>query len=471
MTSIFRSCRVVGGTVLLLYAAAWADPQRAGQDLYEEQLRFALDRQIPNARAFGFDYGAWLTFSVFDYDDPVGETDRTLRRYQTRMWGSANLRGVHRFYSRVLVNYDDWNSGDNPANGRGDDCDFEVERAWYEFSLGSLLRGRSGRRPSVDFRTKVGRQFVSVGTSFTLSMPLDAIRFDLSLPNWRLMGFLGRLPGDSRNICRWEPGSGYQRRCFYGFQATYLGIRHHRPFAYYFSQSDHTAVSVPYDEQAYDYSSRYLGVGSTGTLVLPRLRYRAELVGEWGRTYSNGANEGQSQDEICAWAANVALEYRLRIPTKPRIVFEYVFASGDPDRTSSLPAAAGNTVGTKDNAFNGLGFRDLGVWLSPRTSNLHMYSMDFSFFPYQRSRLLKDMQIGTKLFFFHKDRNGGPTSDTSAGADASCLGWEWDMYCNWRVTRNLTWTVRYGAFRPGAAYNGAGDSVRRFAFTGLVLGF
>lgn len=62
MIAIRRCWWVVGGAMLLLCVAARADTQRGGLDIYEEELRVRLDEQIPDARDFGFDYGAWLTF-------------------------------------------------------------------------------------------------------------------------------------------------------------------------------------------------------------------------------------------------------------------------------------------------------------------------------------------------------------------------------------------------------------------------
>ena len=43
----------------------------------------------------------------------------------------------------------------------------------------------------------------------------------------------------------------------------------------------------------------------------------------------------------------------------------------------------GNRAGTRDRAFNAFGFRDTGIALSPRVSNIHIYSAGGSFFPFE----------------------------------------------------------------------------------------
>ncbi|HOF17334.1 MAG TPA: alginate export family protein, partial [Phycisphaerae bacterium] len=59
--------------------------------------------------------------------------------------------------------------------------------------------------------------------------------------------------------------------------------------------------------------------------------------------------------------------------------------------------------------------------------------------------------------------------DTGATKDSHWLGWEWDVFCDWRITSDLTWTVRYGAFRPGAAYQN--DDCRDFVYTAFTYSF
>ena len=463
-----RVCRWAGAICLVLAAAATAGAQEAGQRIYDEQLRVKLDEQIPEAREFGFDVGGWFSFALFQYDDAPTRKWRTLRQYELRGWASLNLQGVHQFYVRGLGAYDDWNSGKNPALSRNDDLtEPKIERAWYRLDLGQLHRNRTGQDPPVGLRLWVGRRFAQFGTALVLSMPMDTIELELTGGNWEFRGLLARTIPSSRNIDDSDAVTGHQDRCFWGVQARYLGLTHHRPFVYYLDNRDRTDPKPPSGSQQYDYSSRYLGLGSEGSLSAD-LRYLVEVVGEWGRTY--GENATTSRDRICALAVNAQLEYLFQTRGHPKVSLEYLFATGDNDRrTSATATVGGNTPGTPDRAFNAFGFRDTGIAFSPQFANLHIYNAGASFFPLEQIELFGKMEVGTKVFFYHKATGGGPISDTTATRSSQWVGWEWDLFCNWRVTSDLTWTIRYGAFMPGTAFEES--SCRQFLYTGITLSF
>jgi len=455
--------------------ALTATPRRAaaqpegGQRIYEEQLRVQLDRQIAQAQEIGVDGGGWFSFAFFHFDDAAERVEKVLRQYQLRGWGSVNVHGVHKAYVRALLGYDDWNSGQNPDEPHGDQfTGFEVERAWYEFDLGAMLRNQTGKQPAVGLKARVGRQFAEIGTGLVLSMPLDAVRITGFTQDWRFEGLLGKTITETRNIDDSAAVSDHQQRCIWGGQVTYTGFRRHRPFAYFLENSDHTRADPFSPTQSYDYSSRYVGAGSTGSLLLPNLRYRVETVGEFGETYSVGATD--KQDDICAMATDVLLEYYFQTAMKPRVNLEYLWASGDDDRaTSATSTVGGNRFGTKDHAFNAFGFRDTGLAFSPRVSNLHMYTVGGGLYPLETcGKLFENLEVGTKVFFFHKS-SAGPISDATATEASRWLGWEWDVYCNWRLTSDLSWTVRYGAFMPGDAFED--DSCRQFLLTAVNLSF
>ncbi len=449
-----------------------ASGQDDGRRIYEEQLRVRLDRQLADVREVGVDGGGWLNFVLFNYDDASARKHRTLRQYQLRGWASANYRGEHRAYVRALMGYDDWNSGQNPVERRGDEftC-LEVERAWYEFNLERLLFNRTGQEPDVGLQVKVGRQFTEFGTGFALSMPLDAVQITGRVRDLEVTGLLGLTDHDSRNIDDSLAVYDHQQRCLWGVQLRWLGFDRHRPFAYYLHQNDHTEEDPVDTAQRFDYSSRYVGAGCEGSVLLPNLHYHVEAVGEFGRTYSDGVTDGP-QDSICAMAVDALVEYiATETPTKPRVGFEYIWASGDDDRSiSATSTAGGNTAGTRDYAFNAFGYRDTGLAFAPRMSNLHIYALNGSLFPLECVDLFEKLEVGSKVFFYHKSADSGAISDATADNDASYVGWEWDLYCNWRITSDLSWTVRYGAFMPGAAFGNQTDC-RQFLLTSVTLSF
>ncbi|MCK4600839.1 MAG: alginate export family protein, partial [Phycisphaerae bacterium] len=432
------------------FAAPVRAQDRSGRDVYKEHLRVQLDEQVPSAREVGFDAGGWFSFAFFNYDDPVDTKKRTLRQFQLRAWANLNIRGEHQFYFRGLVGWDDWNKGDNPLARGDEDTDPEVERAWYQLDLGQILRNRTGKAPAIGLKVKAGRAYAEIGTALALSMPLDMVQFNVTAGEWELMALLGKSLTNSRNIDDSEPVTTHQERCFWGIELAYTGFDQHRPFVYYLQNDDHTAAKPEVPAQSFEYSSRYLGVGSTGSLILPDLRYQTELVWEWGKTYSNDVVYGR--DKICAMAYDLLLEYLFQTRLHPKVSVEYLFATGDSDRqTSATATVGGNTQGTRDNAFNAFGFRDTGLAFAPRVSNLHIYTVGASFFPLEEHELFRKMELGTKAFFYHKASGDGPISDTTATNNAQWVGWEWDIFCDWRITSDLTWTIRYGAFQPGGA--------------------
>ncbi len=447
---------------------------RSGLEIYEEQLRVRLDEQIPGRSDFGYRAGGWLSFAVMDYDDPTAGRDRTLRKLQLRGWLDVDYRGEHRLYVRGLANLDDWSGTDNPRSpSRGTDFDLMVERAWYQFDWGRFWLNRTGNQSPVEWKLKVGREFATIGTGLALATPLDMIELRARWQDWSLKALAGQTIYDSENLDRSPAVAGRQERCFYGVEVAYEGFDRHRPFVYYLMQNDHTTPEPRSATQGYDYSSRYVGIGSEGTILSPDLAYRVEVVGEWGRTYGSGA--AASQDEICAWAADVMLEYTFRdTPTRPKLYVEYLFGSGDSDRASSSTSTlGGNTPGTRDRAFNAFGFRDTGIAFSPAVSNLHIWSAGGSCFPLENHKWFERMEVGSKAFLYCRAKDSGAISDTSLPAtnNSSYVGWEMDVYVDWRITSDLSWTVRYGFFQPGDAYNGSDKTCRQFVYTGLVLSF
>ncbi len=460
--------------VIGLLAASLVSGARVarGQDaaverVFDEQLRADLDHQRPAAEKLNYDAGGWFTFAIFNYDDGESSTHRMLRRYDLRLWGRLELDDAHRFYVRGRTSYDDWNTGDHPY-GRGDEYhDPDVERAWYETDWTKWLMPQAAG--TARLTSKVGRQFMTIGTGLVLAMPLDMVRVDLSLRDWQLMAMGGLTVEDTNNIDESDPVFSHQERCFWGVELAYHGLDRHRPFAYYLEQSDHTTPDPRMLTQRFDYSSRYIGLGSEGSLVLPNLRYQAEVVGELGRTFSEGAT--RDRDEICAMAVDLALEYQVCTqPHHPRFLFEYIWASGDGDRRRHSSATlGGNALGTRDHAFNAFGFRDTGIAFGPRVSNLHIYMVGAAARPLPRVELCKNLEIGTKAFFYQKSVGGGPISDTSATESAEWVGWEWDVFMDWRIASDLSLSVRYGAFWPGEAFRQR--DCRQALFAGLTYSF
>lgn len=451
--------------VLVLLCVAPSLRAQDGTGIFEEELRVRLDRQRPDRRDAPFEAGGWLSATYYDYNDAGARRNRALRQLQLRLWGQMNIDGVHRAYVRGLLNYDDWDRGDNPVYNRGDEAEHEIERAWYKLVLG---QDPAGSRAAMT--VKAGRQFTTIGTAFAMSMPLDAVQIEANATDVSLKGLLGLTIRDSYNIDSTDNVSRHQDRLFAGIEAAYEGFDRHRPFIYFLSNDDRTKPHPAAAGQSFEYSSQYLGIGSRGALPGGELKYQTELVGQWGKTYSEGATSGK--DRIRAMAIDVGVDYTFRVATKPKLMAEYIYASGDKDRRySTTSTAGGNLAGSKDHAFNAFGFRDTGLAYSPRISNLHMMMVGGSCFPLENIELFEKMEVGTKFFCYHKADEAGPVSDTTAPNDSRFLGSASDVFIDWRLTSDLSWTVRCGAFFPGSAYDGGDKTCRQFVYSGLVLSF
>ncbi|MBT3200906.1 MAG: alginate export family protein [Phycisphaerales bacterium] len=458
--------------LLLVAIVATSAGQALGQPdagrIYDEQLRVKLDQVDPETREKDFDAGGWLNMAFFHFDDAPARRERNMRQYELRAWASMNFQGVHTAYVRGLASVNDW-SGD-----RSNDSETSIERAWYQFDLGKFLQQDSGKRPPIGVKVRLGRDFMSIGTALALSTTLDMGKIEVTAGDWELMGFLGHTLRDSWNIDESVAVANRQERWITGAEIAYRGFSQHRPFVYYMHNNDNTDASSTAAGRSYQYDSDYIGVGSTGTLCVSNLRYQIEGVAQFGRTYPNGGSSGVTgRDRIEAYAVDAMIEYVfVNCPTQPRIGFEYLYASGDSDRTTSpISTDGGNLAGSIDRGFGGFGFRDLGIAASPEISNIHVYALSASCRPLEHIELFEAMEVGTKLFYYSRAKGSGPISDPTTRTSANSTGFEMDFFCNWRLTSDLAWTVRYGSFFPGAAYNGGDKSPRQFLYSGLVFSF
>ena len=461
-----------GTLIMALVVLATAGVARAqdgrGIRLYEEQLRVRMDQQQSSARQEGFDAGGWFSFAFFHFDDAAAEKERVLRQYELRLWGSYTLHGVHTFYVRGRTGLDDWNSGTNPQHEGGDQFnDPRVERAWYRFDFDRMMRNQTGQTPQSGFNVTVGREYFEIGSALVLALPLDAVAINTHFGDWKLMALLGKTVTDTPNIDTSAPVDDHMQRCFWGAELRYAGFDRHEPYIYWLSQKDHTRPGPNPTNQGFSYDSSYLGAGSRGSVLLPNLRYGTEFVFETGKTFGDGAQH--VQDDIHAFAFDAMLEYMFDVQRHPKVFFEYLWGSGDSDRrTTATSTIGGNRPGTQDNAFNAFGFRDTGLAFAPKIANLHIYELGASFFPWEDTKLFRKLEVGTKTYFYHKQMNG-PISDPTADNDGRWVGWEWDVFANWRITSDLSWTVRYGNFFPGSVFDS--QDCRKFLYSGVSYSF
>ncbi|UCD28095.1 MAG: alginate export family protein [Planctomycetota bacterium] len=436
------------------------------QRMLEDQVREALDRELPGDRAFELDWGGWYSYYMFLYDDGI-ESSRTYRRHDLRLWGSMGLdQGAHQFYGRLKLQYEDFNSGDSYDGNDDDWIGPNLDRGFYQFDLRKAVQAYRNKHLDWNLKLKVGRDLVEFGTGYAFSTPLDHVMLTLELGDWEIDGLAATAIRSYDNIDQSHPNSGNSERNFWGTQITYNGFEKHRPFAYAYWNEDQLTEKPISLFQNYDYDTWYVGIGSAGELV-KNLRYGTEWVLEGGNSY--GDRSIIKRDDVHAWAFDIELEYLSQLPLKPRFGAEYMFASGDPNRLFSPTNAAGGNFDHDDTGFVGFGYRDTGLSFAPILSNIHIWRTGAAFIPFEDIEALKELEVGTDWFLYWKNRTNAAVSDPTADRQSGYLGWEMDYFLSWRITSDLSWTTRFGTFFPGRAFSD--QTTRTFLLMGVTWSF
>jgi hypothetical protein len=217
----------------------------------------------------------------------------------------------------------------------------------------------------------------------------------------------------------------------------------------------------------FDYDSSYLGIGADGSFT-SNLIYLAEFVYEFGESQSDPLRGVQSGEDISAWAARGQLTYLLGDAWSTRFEYENIFASGDSNRLTTSDTVGGNLAGSRDTAFNSMGFVNTGLAFSPSLSNIMTFRLGASTFPFTAVDGFQQFQVGIDLFALNKMDPKGPIDEPTS--DDRFLGFETDLFMNYRITSDLAVTARYGVFFPGAAIATETDT-RHFVFFGVTLSF
>lgn len=441
---------------------AFLNQQRAVQ----ERLRRELDAEIGDAAKTSVDWGGWYSSYLFGFDDGV-ESSRTLRRNDLRLWGRVALdEGAHELYVRGLLSYLDFNSGDS-YDGNDDDVEGpNLERGYYRFDLAKAIRAYEDRNIDYNLVLQAGRDLIQFGTGLALSTPLDHVLLQGTYQGWELTGLAGKSVGSTPDFDLSRTAT-RSHRDFFGAQLRYVNFEKHQPFTYLLSQRDRNSERVFRPFQEFDYDSYYFGLGSTGEL-LHRLRYSAEWVLETGKGYGEG--RFLHKNDVRAWALNAELEYLFPGDHRPRVSVEYLFGSGDSDRTLTPTGTLGNRQPDfKDTGYIGFGYQDTGLSFTPRYSNLHLWRVGGSYYPWPGKGRLGRLELGADWYLFHKHHRDGAVSDPTAGESSGYLGWELDCFANWQFAPDLTWTGRFGVFFPGDAFEDR--TTRTFALLGMTWSF
>jgi hypothetical protein len=455
--------------------------QRQTQQL-DATYRLAIPKDQPISERLVLDVGGSVRFGIYGIDNNTSNT-RILRQTDGIFFVRADLDGAHRFFGRARFLYDDFNSGDS-FDGRGDDlAEPIVDRYWYQFDLRGQRLAQTGERIDANLGVKAGRQYVQWGAGLTLSNVMYAGLLDFELGDFVLTGLGGITPGSS--TIDWDgTRPNFDRnteRAYFGGRLGFIGNPHFRPYGYALIQRDENDDDFFVFDSGFflyptkfNYDSEYYALGIDGEIG-PQITYRAEVVHQRGEAYSSsldsvtGLPTGQAKEDIEAWAALVGGTYLFRDPADSRFDVEFIAGSGDDDRLDSSDTFGGNRTGTTDRAFNGLGYVNTGLALAPEVSNLLSLRLTLSTAPKRPGGRSEWLRYGVSGFLFAKvDKDAPINVRTQAN---TFVGGEIDFYVDWRITSDISASLRYGVFLPGDAMPDGEDDARHFIYGGVTYAF
>ncbi|MHC4605549.1 MAG: alginate export family protein [Planctomycetota bacterium] len=451
---------------LVFAAAVPLAAQPEDKQHIEEEFRREIEQQEQTRREYYqpllWDVGGWMRFNFVTFGDEPTREDRTFRLADLRIFGQARILDEVDVYVRIRNQYTDWNSGDQYT---GDDDNKDKFLRLDQAHLSATLEDFLGTGSETTFR--LGRQFVQLGRGLVLNNVSDGLQVTTKSGIWT-----GKLIGTRANpseddIDSTHPDHHHMRRAFIGGEVGYLGFDLQRVYLIGMAQIDLMREDPQDFAQDYGYDSFYVGVGGRGT-ILTGLSYQAEAVYEFGEGIATGSKD---EEDIRAFALTGSLFYQPGWDYDPLFSAEYYLGSGDGDRTSVTDTVGGNTPGTDDEGFLGFGYLMTGYSLFPRLSNLHIVKASATVVAVRGEEYFNTVQVGTAVYGYMKQDDGGAISDTRASEDERQVGWEFDVYLRWRAFSDVGMTVNYGVFFPGDAYPSDSDDTRHYISVGVTYGF
>jgi len=457
-------------TILPVTQAFAEIPRELNQQIeeeYREQLESTEKETLQGEKPWLIDWGGWNTFyyAHFEgYDQPAARKEilKNIAYIDNRVWTKVtfnpNRQDPASKTQELYIRLKQRMQWENQGRADYDNITLDMGYITLRHSLWTV---------------RFGRQFMRIGRGIVYQDIHDGFDIRLNLPKWQIKTIVSKTRRGEKNIDTSQPGYGEEhRRWFFGTEARYRGFRYHKPYIYFLSQNDRSREKPDNTTAGFRYNSQYFGGGSEGQLFLRQLRYWTELMFETGESYLSGSTQ---KKPIHAWGTNMGVAYYIDHVTKPQLNFEYLFGSGDPERGSVTNTTSGNTSGNDLN-FLYFGTYRTGFATNFRISNIHIFRAGIS------AKLLKwhpdlkkhDVTAGVNAYWYRKNKNSGVISDIDASNTNNHVGEEINFFVDWRITSDLLWSFKFGAFNTGEAFNNntAGeDSNLKFLSTNLTLTF
>lgn len=445
----------------LAFLAGSASPLLAQdqQKLLEDERRREMNnRPKPDEdmkQTLLWDAGGWLHAEVDRLDDPPLRDTRTDRYFDLRLWGELRYERIYTLYARIKTSYTDFNAGDQFS---GTESNFfqtpKFDEVYIDADWTEDAHGLSAR---------AGRAFVSMGSGLLYNDLAYMLQGTYTQDRWAVRAWLGHSIIHEEDIDQSIPHANKSYRGFVGAEGDYLITGNHRAYGMILVERDFNRENVAF--QDWTYNANYVGIGSRGT-IWAGLGYSAELVYEFGETGSAGSTK---LDSINSYAGLLTVDYQFEGAMEPMLLLQYLYGSGDSDRASVTEQAAGNRAGTDDTGFLSFGFVQTGYSLFPRVSNIHILRLGGTIRPLEGIEELHKLQVGVFGYYYRKAKSASPISDSRAFLDDTDVGKEIDVTLRWRIFSDLGFSLNYGCFFPGAAYQNG--KARNFVSAGVTYSF
>lgn len=219
--------------------------------------------------------------------------------------------------------------------------------------------------------------------------------------------------------------------------------------------------------QRYSFNPLYFGLGFSGYVISPRLRYLAEGIYETGSTYNkvNSFTSASERSTVQAWGLTLDVNYALPVfeaKLMPGLIVQYATGSGrnaaaDSGANASNPAQE-NLTGNDTNFFY-FGYYSAGLALKPKLSNLHIFRAGIQLRPLNHFHWGRNFMAVFKYSYYLKQVAANAISDLNATVAQASVGHGLDAQLVFNFTSDLKFFYAYGAFIPGAAYQGGAPLV------------
>lgn len=446
----------------------------------------------PIAERMLLDCGGFFRYGFSAIDDSTSQA-QYLNTYDARFYGRVELDGFARFFGRLRVQYNDWNTiGDFAPSDEG----WQVpigEIYWAELDFGNWMAAQDGVTRTWGARARIGRQFINWANGLSLATYMYAATADAQADIWGFSGMVGTTAG--HDTVDWDtsrPGYSIDTDRLYLGGKVEARLGAHVPFLYALAQWDQDAgqtamlpAGVPAAFQVdteFDYDCQYWGGGINGALASD-LVYRLEFAVETGTTLSDPIKHdsslppdqlGRPQESvpILAGAVLAGASWLARDATDARVDVQFLCGSGSNQRLDSGNTYGGVNPGVTDHAFNSLGYVNTGLVFAPEASNMAIPSVALSLSPFKGNEVFGDTRLSVNAFLYARLDPDAPISVPIDFGGSALVGSEYDFNVDWRIWSDLNVSFRYGIFVPNSPlFSDVESEPRQFLYVGATYAF